>query len=192
MLSWAAAARPILRLGGAEIAPWVAVSDYYAQQSHVLAIVTGEAVPKVPEQRRFLGQTWALTRLKNNSYGVTAKVPITGRLALRAGFGYSDGGRSKNFSEFYVVAPQGEEASHRLIADPAHAIHSASGEVQLAYRFGQRALAAPADRRPAHAQPAHRNRRFACLRFRHGRDVSAFPIPSRSRSFVSARSIPGG
>ena len=136
MESWGWTLRPIVRLGGAEIAPWVAEGKFFYQEPRVLTVVTGDTVPPLPPQRRYLGQTWARSRFNNISYGVTAKVPLTDTLAFRGGLGHANGDRERYFSEFQVLAPSGNQARHRLIADPAHNIHSTSGEGQLAWRFG--------------------------------------------------------
>jgi iron complex outermembrane receptor protein len=135
--SYTVAARPIIRIGGIEIAPWAAKTIVPVQQPHVLTIVSGDTVPAVPRQRLYLGQNWTRTRLNNDNFGIIAKVPITSRLLFRGGMNYSNGDRERNFSEFYILPPGGTLASHRVIADPPHRINSTSGEAQLSYRFGK-------------------------------------------------------
>jgi len=133
--SYTMAARPIIRIGGIEIGPWAAKTIVSFQQPHVLTIVSGDTVPAVPEQRIYLGQDWTRTRLNNDNYGLTAKVPITARLLFRGGMNYSNGDRERYFSEFYILPPTGVVARHRVIADPPQQIDAVSGEAQLIYRF---------------------------------------------------------
>ena len=137
VISYTVAAMPIIRLGGAEIKPWATKTIVPVQQPHVLTIMTGDTLPAVPAVRRYLGQSWARTKLNNDNYGAIAKVPLTDGLSLRGGLNYSNGDHETNFAEFYIMAPTGNRASHRVIADPSRAIHTTSGEAQLAFKFGR-------------------------------------------------------
>lgn len=137
VISYTVAARPIIRLGDAEIAPSVAKTEVPVQQPRVLTIVTGDTLPAVPAVRRYLGQSWARTKLNNDNYGIIAKVPLTEGLILRGGLNYSNGDHERKFSEFYIMAPTGNQARHRVIADPSQDIHSTSGEAHLAFKFGR-------------------------------------------------------
>ena len=134
--AWGAVLRPIFRFGGFEISPFVSVSKFTAQQPQPLVVVTGDFVPKLPAKRVYLGQQWADGTAGNNNFGVLAKGAVTERLSFRAGITRSEGPRHRNFSEIFTVLDATGLASHRLIADPEQAVHSTSGEAQLAWRLG--------------------------------------------------------
>lgn len=129
--------RSIVRFGGFELSPFVAVSQFTAQQPQPLVVVTGDFVPKLPAKRVYLGQKWADGSAGNNNFGVLAKGAITGSLSFRAGITRSEGPRHRNFSEIFTVLDATGLSSHRLISDPEQDIHSTSGEAQLAWRLGE-------------------------------------------------------
>ena len=95
----------MIRIGGAEVAPWAAFGKFTHQDPRVVTVVSGDALPAVPATRRNLGQTWAGARFDNISYGVTVKVPLTRSLAFRGGLGHADGDREKYFSEIICWRP---------------------------------------------------------------------------------------
>ena len=134
-------ARVIARLGNVEFAPFAATSWFTQNHVRPLTVVTGDALPKLPEARRYLGQDWANGHYDNHTFGGVLKATITKNLSLRAGMFHAKGNRPENYSEIYNlqqsvsgVAPT--LASHTVISDPLHRIHSTSGEAQLALRLG--------------------------------------------------------
>ena len=128
--------KPVLRLGGAEISPFYAGTWMYDTRPHPIYLTSGALVPPLPKAGHYLGQSWVL----NNSWlvngGFTAKVPITSRLALRAGLFRSGMIRKTNFAEVFSFASADRVVRHRLIADSRQEIHSTSGEAQLALKLG--------------------------------------------------------
>ncbi len=130
--------RVIARLGDVEIAPFVSTSWFHQNHVRPLTVVTGDTLPKLPEKRRYLGQEWASGHYDNHQFGGVIKAAIMKNLSLRAGLFHAKGNRPENYSEIYsLISTPGETpvlASHTVIADPLHAIHSTSGEAQLAWR----------------------------------------------------------
>jgi iron complex outermembrane recepter protein len=140
--SWGVTVRPILRLAGFEVAPFVAMATFTSSLPQPLVVVS-DLVPDLPPKRRYLGQTWAEGKSEGNTYGVHVKGAITDKLSLRGGLFRSETLREKNFSEIYQVLPGSQQpsggqvlANHLFISDPVQDIRSDSGEVQLAWRFG--------------------------------------------------------
>lgn len=137
--AWGVAARFIARLGGLEISPFVGISDFTANHVRPITVVGNDALPPLPQKRRYLGQEWAQGRNHNNHVGGIVRGKLTERLSIRAGLikGISD--RQENYSEIFAILPGGNPdaplASHRLIADPEQRIRSTSAEVQLFYAF---------------------------------------------------------
>jgi len=127
--------RPIIRFGRTEIAPFVSFSKYTTNYPHPL-IVVSDHLPALPPKRHFLGQSWAKGAYDNNVAGITLKTPAFGNLSLRAGLFRAQGDRDSNFTEIFSIISSTDDASYRLIADPAQAIHSTSGEALAAYRVG--------------------------------------------------------
>ena len=134
-------ARVIARLGNVEFAPFAATSWFTQNHVRPLTVVTGDALPKLPEVRRYLGQDWASGHYDNHTFGGVLKAAIGKNLSLRAGLFHAKGNRPENYSEIFNlqqstsgVAPV--LASHTVISDPLHRIHSTSGEAQLALRLG--------------------------------------------------------
>lgn len=136
--AWGLTGRVIARLGDVEIAPFVSYSRFTQNHAHPLVVVT-DALPKFPKMRRYLGQDWASGHYVNHQYGGVVKAAITERVSLRGGLFHAVGDRQENYSEiFALVTPT--LANHVLIADPEHALHSTSGELQIAYRLASGAL----------------------------------------------------
>ena len=139
--AWGVTARFIARLGGVEFAPFAAVSWFTNNRARPLTVVTGDTLPKLPEVRRYLGQEWAKGSNDNHTFGGVLKAAITPSLSLRAGLFHGKANRGENFSEIYNTVPAAAGnaptlASHLLFADPPQAIHSTSGEAQMALRLG--------------------------------------------------------
>jgi iron complex outermembrane receptor protein len=134
--SWGVTIRPIVRLGKVEFAPFAAVSTFTSNHTHPLVVVTDENLPALPPKRRYLGQKWAEGRYENRHLGATLRAPLGERLSLRAGLFHAVGDRARNFTEIFAIAGASGLAAHRLIADPAHDIHSTSGEALLSLRLG--------------------------------------------------------
>jgi iron complex outermembrane receptor protein len=131
--------RFIARLGDVEFAPFAATSWFTQNHVRPLAVVTGDTLPNLPEKRRYLGQDWASGHYDNHQFGGTLKAAFTSHLSLRAGLFHSKANRPENYSEIYALTGlPGQvpaDASHTVIADPLHRMHSTSGEVQLAWRM---------------------------------------------------------
>ncbi|MCB2079995.1 MAG: TonB-dependent receptor, partial [Novosphingobium sp.] len=134
--SWGWTVRPIIKLGGAEIAPFAAVGRYLDVKPHPLVVVSGPDLPRPQPRRKYLGQDWAKLEADHENYGVTLKAPIAEGLSLRAGMFHAVGDRLVNFTEIFAIRDATGLASHRLIADPSQDVHSTSGEAMLAWRFG--------------------------------------------------------
>jgi len=133
--------RFIARFGGVEFAPFVSTSWFLDNHVRPLTVVTGDTLPKIPEVRRYLGQDWANGHYDNHQFGGVLKAAITKNLSLRAGLFHAKGNRPENYSEIYNLQSAGSGimpslASHVVISDPLQAIHSTSGEAQLALRLG--------------------------------------------------------
>ena len=133
--------RFIARLGGVEFAPFASVSWFTQNHVRPLTVVNGDTLPQLPEVRRYLGQEWASGHYDNHQFGGVLKAQIGRKLSLRAGLFHAKGNRPENYSEIYSlqqtapgVAPT--QASHVVISDPLHRIHSTSGEAQLALLLG--------------------------------------------------------
>ena len=140
-VAWGLTHRFIARLGGVEIAPFVSTSWFTRNRVRPLTVVTGDTLPQLPEMRRYLGQEWASGNFDNHQFGGVVKAAITRNLSLRAGLFHGKGNRPENYSEIFNLAPSASGiaptmASHVLLADPFHAIHSTSGEAQVALRLG--------------------------------------------------------
>ncbi len=127
--------RPILRLGGVEIAPYIQWGGFRDQYNHPLVVVTGDKLPDQAPVRRFLGQPWAKGKSGNKNKGVTVKAALTGNLSFRGGLFRADAPKEDNYTELFAISPVTGLASHRLISDPDHDIHTTSGEAQLAWRI---------------------------------------------------------
>lgn len=139
---WSYTARPIIRLGGTEIAPFVSLSDFYKTFSPPLLVLPKPEgpgppeLPDLPKQRRVkLAQDWMKSRNSNDQYGITVKSRITRRLSLRAGLFHASAPKIKNFSEIFRITGPGGEVQHIVIADPRQAINSTSGEAILVLRL---------------------------------------------------------
>lgn len=128
--------RVIARIGPAEFAPFVSWARFTENYARPLAIVRDDYLPEIPRKRRYFGQPWANGNYDNHQMGATLKTPLADGLSLRAGLFYAQGNRQENYSDIFVLASPAGLAGHRLIADPAHDLHSLSGEAQVAWRFG--------------------------------------------------------
>jgi iron complex outermembrane receptor protein len=134
--------RPIIRVAGAEIAPFVTRGGFRNAHSRVLTVVASGPLPELPKPSRYLGQHWAKGRTDNNNAGVTVKAAISDSLSLRGGLFRAEGDRVRNYTEIYrIVGPSVQQpgrftANHILLADPKQDVDSTSGEVQLAWRLG--------------------------------------------------------
>lgn len=128
--------KPVLRIGGGEISPFYAATLLHDVHAKPLFLTTGALVPPQPKLGLYLGQDWAKGEFWMTNTGVTARVPITSRLALRGGFFHSRNSRRRSYTELIAFSAPGSMARHRVIADPKQEIHSWSGEVQLALRLG--------------------------------------------------------
>ncbi len=131
--------RFIAKVGGLEIAPFASTSWFTENQARPLTVVGDAALPPLPQKRLYLGQTWASGHYRNHHFGGVVRGKLIGDLSIRAGVFHAVGDRAENYSEIYAILPGSPAdsplASHRLIADPAHQIHSTSGEAQLFYGF---------------------------------------------------------
>jgi iron complex outermembrane receptor protein len=135
--SWGWTVRPIIRLGGVEIAPFAAVGREAGSRPYILVTVNGaQSLPQIPQPRLYLGQDWTELRKHNENYGVTIKAALTNRLSLRAGLFHAIGNRVTNFSEIYAIGSDPALAAHYVIADPPQDVHSTSGEALLSLRLG--------------------------------------------------------
>ena len=172
-------ARAIFRYGGIEVAPFVTRSGFRHNLGHALAVVSGQSsLPDMPQPRVYLGQDWARGRSKNNQAGVVIKAALTKRLSLRAGLFHAQGDRLENYSEVYKF----DTLQHILIADPRQALHSTSGEAQLAWRFAtgrlQSRLIAGYRARSRYTQTGGSDYIFSTAPFQYGT-----PDPLQQRSF---------
>lgn len=150
--SWAMVIKPVFRLGGVEISPFLSPGRGHDQLPRPLVSIGGGGIPALPRQRRYLGQDWALGRNRSLTGGMTATAPLATGLSLRAGVFVSEFVRLRNYSEIFATgappAPASPPAStpasisapisarHIFIADPRQVQRSWSGEAQFAYRFG--------------------------------------------------------
>lgn len=133
--------RLIARIGGVEFAPFVSTSWFTQNHVRPLTVVTGDTLPQIPQVRRYLGQEWASGHYDNHQFGGVLKAQISKSLSLRAGLFHAKGNRPENYSEIYNLQQTAAGtvptlATHLVISDPLHAIHSTSGEAQLALRLG--------------------------------------------------------
>jgi iron complex outermembrane recepter protein len=139
--AWGITTRFIARLGDVEFAPFAAVSWFTANHVRPLTVVTGDTLPTLPKVRRYLGQEWAVGRNDNHTFGGVLKAAVSPRLSLRAGLFHGKADRQENYSEIFNLVPAGAGvvptlANHLVISDPSQAVHSTSGEVQVALRLG--------------------------------------------------------
>lgn len=129
--------RPILHMAnGGEMSFFSHYGLFHRNHPHPLVVTTGDFLPSFPAKRRYLGQRWATSRFRDDQHGITLRSPITDRLSVRGGIFHVIGDRSRNFAEIFTILDTADRARHRLIADPAHANHSTSGEIQFAWRLG--------------------------------------------------------
>ncbi len=139
MEAWGVTARFNVKVGGLEITPHVSISRFTANHVRPLTVVSGSALPPLPEVRRYLGQDWAKGRNLNHNFGGVVRGRLLGNLSIRAGIFRAIGDRQENYSEIYAILPGGDPAaplaSHRLIADPEQLLRSTSGEALLFYSF---------------------------------------------------------
>lgn len=133
--SYGITVRPIVRLAGFEIAPFVAVATFTSQLPQPLVVVS-DYVPDLPPKRLYLGQAWAKGQSEGNTYGIHVKGSLTSRLSVRGGVFRSEALRQSNYSEIFQIQPDRVHASHQFISDPPHDIYSNSGEIQFAWRLG--------------------------------------------------------
>ncbi len=134
--SWGWTARMIFKFKGVEVSPFAAVAQFRDSLLHPLVVVNAGYLPEMQEKRKYLGQSWALARYANDTFGATVKASISSQLSLRAGLFRSVGDRQEYYSEFFLVTAPSGLSDHRFIADPAQDIHSDSGEAQVALRLG--------------------------------------------------------
>jgi iron complex outermembrane recepter protein len=139
--AWGMTYRFIARIGGVEVSPFAAVSWFTQARVRPLTVVSGDTLPQLPENHRYLGQDWANGHYDNHTFGGVVKAAITRNLSLRAGLFHGKGNRPENYSEIFSLVSAGSGvtptlASHLVFSDPHHAIHSTSGEVQMALRLG--------------------------------------------------------
>ena len=136
MPSAALAIKPVIRFGGIEISPFIAPTWLYEFRGRTLFVTSGDLVPPQPKQSNYLGQDWARGLFNAVNAGVTAKVPLTSRLAFRGGLFRSSQIRQRSYSELILFSAPGTQANHVLISDPRQETYSWSGEGQLALRLG--------------------------------------------------------
>jgi iron complex outermembrane receptor protein len=129
--------RPIARFGGVEFSPYIQRTRFFKFRNHPLTVVS-DFLPRFPGKRVELVQKWAAARYVNDHSGMVLKASITDRLSLRGGLFHLSGSKDENYSEIYSNLDRSGLATHRVIADPAHTIHTTSGEIQLAYRLGDK------------------------------------------------------
>lgn len=127
--------RPIIRLDGIEIAPFITRGGFRHTRSRTLVVVTGDVLPKLPEPDRYLGQTWAEGSSNSGNLGVTVKAALSSQVSLRAGMLHANGPRLASFTEIFSLTDASGLARHRLIADPRQDVHATSGEAQIALRL---------------------------------------------------------
>lgn len=134
--SWGVSLRPIIRYGGAEFSVYSAVGKYGRSDVRPLVVVRNGYLPKLPPKDKYLGQKWAKGRRDHQNHGATLKARITDRLSFRGGLFHSMGDREENYSEVYSIIDGTGLANHVVFADPAHDIHSTSGEGLIGFRLG--------------------------------------------------------
>jgi len=134
--SWGVSLRPIFRFGGTEFSIYSAVGKYGRSDARPLVVVKDGFLPKLPPKGKYLGQTWARGRSDHQNHGVTLKSKITDRLSFRGGLFHSMGDRQEHYSEVYSIIRDTGLANHVVFADPAHDIHSTSGEGLVALQLG--------------------------------------------------------
>ncbi len=134
--SWGVTLHPIIRVADFEFAPFVAAGEYTSTDPRPLAVVSKGYLPELPGPGEYLGQDWVHGRKLHQNWGATLKGKLTDSLSFRGGIFYSMGNKSRNFSEIYDIVGQAGEARHYVFADPAHDIHSTSGEALLGLRLG--------------------------------------------------------
>jgi iron complex outermembrane receptor protein len=134
--NWSFTAKPVFRFGGIEFSPWYSMANVREAYARPLTVVTGAAVPELPQREFFYGQHWAQNRNNSRNIGATLKVPVTDRLSLRAGLFRSALERLDNYTDIFTVSGATQLASHRVLSDPVQDTHSLSGEVQMALLLG--------------------------------------------------------
>lgn len=131
--------KPVLRWGGAEISPFLAMGQIYDNTPRPLIVTTGAFLPPMPKPEKYLGQTWAKGLSNNSNFGITAKVPLAGNLSFRGGLFLSEIIRKHNYTEIFRITDPSGLSDHLFTSDPRQNIHSWSGEAQVAWRFGSAA-----------------------------------------------------
>jgi iron complex outermembrane recepter protein len=125
--------RPILRFRDIEVSPFVSIGGFKNVRSRPLLISTTANLPSLPPVARYFGQDWAEGESETGNFGATVKASVGKSFSMRGGVFYSTISRLRNFSELYILRPDGL-VSHRLVADPQQDVHSTSGEFQAAWR----------------------------------------------------------
>lgn len=128
--------KPVLRWNGGEFSPFIAWGRIYHNNPRPLIVISGADLPPMVQPKRYLGQQWAKGELRTRNEGFTLRTGLGGGLSLRGGLFRSTIDRKANYSEIFAVTAPSGLSRHRFIADPRQDIHSTSGEVQLAWRFG--------------------------------------------------------
>lgn len=129
--------RPVAHFGEVEFSPYIQRTRFSKFRNHPLTVVS-DFLPRFPGKRVDLIQKWAAARYDNNHLGMVLKAALTDHLSLRGGFFHLTGSKDENYSEIYSNLDRTGLAIHRVIADPPHRIRSTSGEIQMAYRLGDK------------------------------------------------------
>ncbi len=132
---------PRLRLGGGgDITPLVSLIFIRDGKSRPVITSSRPFVPPLPRARDYFGQSWAQLNANNHNVGASARIPLGQSWAVRGGLYRSWSDKLTNFSEVIAVASPTGAGLHQVVADPRQLSRSLSGEAQLFWNGGDKAL----------------------------------------------------
>jgi len=134
--SYAVTLRGFARIGDMELVPFYAFGENTHDEVKPLVVVSQGYLPKVPPNRKYLGQKWAFGTKDYINTGATLKGVVAGNLSFRGGIFRSVNDRQTNFTEIYDVRGADSMSRHLVVADPSHDVRSNSGEGLFVLRFG--------------------------------------------------------
>ena len=138
--SFAATLRGFARIGDMELSPFYSFGENTHDEAKPLVVVSSGYFPKVPPNRKYLGQEWSAGSRDYVNTGATLKGAVAGNLSFRGGIFRSIGDRSSNFTEIYDVRTPDSLSRHYVLSDPEQDIRSTSGEGMFVLRMGGRGI----------------------------------------------------
>ncbi len=138
--SYAVTFRGFARIGEMELSPFYAFGENTHDETKPLVVVSQGYLPKVPPNRKYLGQDWAFGTKDYVNAGATLKGVVSGNLSFRGGIFRSVNDKPSNFTEVYDIRTADSLSRHYVVADPSHDVRSDSGEGLFVWRFATRGI----------------------------------------------------